>query len=174
MRYALIAAVLLGAGTASAQAAEIYRCQGDNGETVFADEPCGADAAKVEVETPSSDRERNTTSSEPSRMAPDPGDREDDSDQSQPGADSSEPETAEAEQTDEAANEPTNPCLNTASDNAIMRAGTSVDRIREACGTPHEVTTDTELFDKKLQYSTGQRGVEIFIRDGKKVGHRTL
>lgn len=170
MRYILMIAVLLSAGMASLTAGEIYRCQGDNGETIFADEPCGADAARVEVQTQPSASTNSETSGEPSSGgAADPNDDRDRSSQSDP--ESADGKTASAAKAEDNS---ANPCLKTSGNNDILRAGTTAARIREACGAPDEVTTANDVFDRTLHYDSGERGVEIFIRDGKAVGHRTL
>jgi len=155
MRSRLLLAILL-TGLAPAAYADAYRCQGNNGQTVFSDEPCGDGAERIELEAAPTTETINPPS--------DPG---------QPPQGDDGPDASEASTTDDEGVAPGNPCLATDADKKVMQAGTPEDEIRNACGQPTSVTTDTELFDRKLHYRRGDRSIEIFIRDGKKVGHGT-
>lgn len=187
MRFALI--ILLSVvSVGPAMGAKVYRCQGDGGETVFSDEPCSDDAEAVNVEpapttetgNPGGGPEPNAEASggdgdgeAKEASAPDGESSGQTDDGSTANAESADEAETRAETSDDKA-DPSNPCLKTAGEKPkVMESGVSEARIRAACGDPQRVTSERDLFDRTLHYTSGERSVRIFIRNGEKVGHTT-
>lgn len=154
-RLLLIGAVLLAFG--SVAHGQAYRCETEEG-TVFSDEPCGDNAEAIELE-----QAPTTETAKPTRRESGTGDE-------RSGANPSSEDSDDAAST--ASGAPDNPCLDPSNDNKILSAGTAESDIRSACGEPDKVTdSGNAAFDKTLHYSEGDRGMQIFILDGAKVGH---
>lgn len=168
MRYILIIGAMV-LGFAPTSHADAYRCEDEDGHVMFSDEPCGENAEAIELETSSPDQsERDNL---PRDDDADSGDQSSSRASRQPVG---EDETPMDQGSDGEAQASSNPCLDNRPDNEVMQPGTSESRIRAACGAPDEVTTGNEVFDKTLHYSGDDRQMEIFIRDGTKVGHNAL
>lgn len=170
MRYILVLGALMLAVAPSSHA-EAYRCQAEDGHVIFSDEPCGDNAETIELETDSPKKGPSGSAS----SAKDTGQPEDETSQTSTGSgDAGGEPSGKPAGNESTAQAPDNPCLNTRSDNEVMQGGTSESRIRAACGTPNDVTTGNEVFDKTLHYGDDDRKMQIFIRDGAKVGHNAL
>lgn len=163
---ALLVIGAIGLALSPAVQGQAYRCEDAGGNVTYSDEPCGENAEPIELKTGPSDQgksesERQTNASGASggdESSPEPGAT---GNSSAPNANSGQAQAAN------------NPCLDTGN-NDVMRGGTSESRIRAACGSPDDVTTDNKVFDKTLHYSSGERKMQIFIQDGRKVGHNAL
>lgn len=165
----LIGAVLLAFGPAAQ--GQAYRCETDDGHTIFSDEPCGENAEAIELEeAPTSSNKQPSSARGSDETATK---RNQDTDQNRP---SRREDAEKKEDPGETASGPSdNPCLKPGTDSEILAPGTTESRIRSACGEPDRVSrSDNPAYDKALHYGDGERKIQIFINDGAKVGHNAL